>query len=144
MSKTVRFGGENMGYIWNGGCKDKKWKFVGTQNTIIGGFSGVQIWTKLCRIKCSSGITDENFERWRKFCPTNIFGRRKFCPTKFCPVRYRILFLYLNGEKESTFSGKGSTVSGKGSSVNGKGSFFIPALQWDGTRPFAVDKHKTL
>ena len=69
-----------------------------------------------------------------------------FCPTKILAdkVLSDKVQDYLNGEKESTFSGKGSTVSGKGSSVNGEGSFFIPALQWDGTRPFAVDKHKTL
>ena len=66
MSKNVRFEGENVGYTFfvrNVGCKDKKLKFVDTQNTIIGGFSGVQIWTKLCRPKFSSDISDEIFER---------------------------------------------------------------------------------
>ena len=35
----------------------------------------------------------------QKFCPTKDFVRRKFCPTKFCPVRYTIYELLRGGCK---------------------------------------------
>ena len=34
--------------------------------------------------------------KFRQFCPTKIFVRRKFCPSKFCPIRYLFSVIFPN------------------------------------------------
>ena len=37
--------------------------------------------------KFSADKIAENWAQCRKFCPSKIFVRRKFCPPNFCPIR---------------------------------------------------------
>ena len=43
--------------------------------------------------KCRTKVTKFFFQKWRKFCLTKNYDRRKFYPTFFCPIKYSLWLL---------------------------------------------------